>query len=392
MRPVASSAEYRPDVDGLRAVAIALVVAFHAWPQSLPGGFVGVDVFFVVSGFVVSGVVARERARGGFDARAFLWRRVNRLAPSLLLVLVSTLIASTMLLSTSLFSSVARHAAAALALVANLVQASESSYFDPGVGAQPLHHLWSLSVEEQVYLFVAIVLVVARRRRLDWLLAGCGVVSLVVWVVLTARLPTWAWFVAPSRVWEFLLGAWAWSRTTTAWTGRAAWFGLALIAMSAFAFEPNESVAGWWVTAPAVGAALVLSAPRGSAITKLLSFRPLTALGLISYPLYLWHWPVLTMGRLATPAATHGTVAVVAVLSSVGLAVVTTLVIEPPFRLRPSSRKTGGLLVACGLGCLGAWQLQRAPERWVTRSPIEAAVERFVALDATAADARVGSC
>lgn len=345
-----------------------------------------------MSGFVVSGVVARERARGGFDPRAFLLRRVNRLAPSLLLVLASTLIASTMLLSTSLFSSVARHAAAALGLVANLVQASESSYFDPSVGAQPLHHLWSLSVEEQVYLFVAIVLMVAGRRRLDWLLAGCGVVSLLVWLVLTARLPTWAWFVAPSRVWEFLLGAWAWNRTTTAQTGKMAWFGLALIGVSAIAFEPNESVAGWWLTAPAVGAALVLSAPRGSAITKVLSLRPLTALGLISYPLYLWHWPVLTMGRLATPVAAHGTVAVVAVLCSVGLAVVTTLVLEPPFRVRPSTRKTAGLLVACGLGCIGAWHLHREPERWVVRAATEAAVERFVAEERASSEARPDPC
>ncbi|MDP3499361.1 MAG: acyltransferase family protein [Myxococcales bacterium] len=394
MRPVASPSEYRAEVDGLRGVAIALVVAFHGWPRLLPGGFVGVDVFFVLSGFVVTGVVARERAAGGFEPRRFLMRRVNRLAPALLLVLASTLVASTMLLSTSLFSSVARHAAAALGLVANLVQASESSYFDASVGAQPLHHLWSLSVEEQVYLFVAVILVMTGRRRLDWVLTGIGGVSIVAWLVMTNWLPTWAWFVSPTRAWEFLLGVGAWNRATggTAQTAKMSFLGLAMVLLSASLFETNESVAGWWITSPAVGTALVLSAPRGSAITKLLSFRPLTALGLISYPLYLWHWPLLTMGRLAAPVASHGTVAVVAVLGSVGLAVLTTLVIEPPFRARPSSRKTAGLLVACGLGCLGAWQLHRAPELWVTRAPIEAEIERFVAQDVTCADARVGGC
>jgi peptidoglycan/LPS O-acetylase OafA/YrhL len=399
VRPVASTdglssraSERRADVDGLRGIAIALVVVFHAWPRLLPGGFVGVDVFFVLSGFVVTNVLARQRLEAGFDARTFLWRRVNRLAPALLVMLSATLVTSTILLSTSLFSSVARHAAGALGLVANVIQASESSYFDPNVGAQPLHHLWSLSVEEQLYLFVAGVLVLGKGRRLEWALAGCAAVSVIVWVVLTARLPTWAWFVSPSRAWEFLLGTWAWSRSGTGQSVRMGWVGLALILVSAVSFVTNESVPGWWITAPAVGAALVLSAPRGSAITRLLSFRPLAWLGLISYPLYLWHWPVLTMGRLATPVAAHGTVAVVAIGLSLTLAVLTTLVIEPPFRARPSQRKTVGLLLACGLSLGGAWLAHLQPERWVARAATEAEIERSVANDSSEADARAGSC
>jgi peptidoglycan/LPS O-acetylase OafA/YrhL len=202
-------------------VAIALVVAFHGWPELVRGGFVGVDVFFVLSGFVVTGVVARQQAVSAFDARAFLARRVNRLAPALLLVLASTLVASALLLSTSLFSSVARHAAASLGLVANLVQASERSYFDPSVGAQPLHHLWSLSVEEQLYLLVAVVLTLVARRRLGWALTALGGASVLTWVVMTQWAPTWAWFVAPTRAWEFLLGSWAFRRAS-AGEGRAA--------------------------------------------------------------------------------------------------------------------------------------------------------------------------
>lgn len=349
----------------------------------MPGGFVGVDVFFVLSGFVVTGVLARQRAAGPFDARAFLWRRVNRLAPALLLVLGATLVASTRLLSTSLFSSVARHAAAALGLVANLVQASERSYFDPGVGAQPLHHLWSLSVEEQAYLFIAAVLVLVGQRRVGWVLAAVGGGSVLAWVVMTVWLPTWAWFVSPTRGWEFLLGAWAWSRATGAHaqSGKPGAFGLVMVLASAVLLDPSESVPGWWITSPAVGTALVLSAPRGAVVAKLLSLRPLMALGLISYPLYLWHWPLLTFGRLASPVADHPLVSVVAVASALVLAALTTRLLEPTFRVRPSPRKSVGLLVACGVGCATAWLLHQTPERWVTRAPTEAAIERFVASD-----------
>lgn len=387
--------EYRADLDGLRGVAIVLVVAFHAWPGLLPGGFVGVDVFFVLSGFLVTGVVERARAADGFDAFAFLGRRVNRLAPALLLVLGSTLAASTLLLSTSLFASVARHAAAALALVANLVQASERSYFDAGAGAQPLHHLWSLSVEEQVYLFVAVLVALfGRGRRVDWLLAGVGGGSVIVWLVMTTWLPTWGWFVAPTRAWEFLLGTWAFGRAArgAAQPAAAGFVGLGIVLLSALAFDPHESVPGLWVAAPAVGTALVLNTRRSGALSRLLSVRPLTALGLISYPLYLWHWTLLTLGRLATPSAEHGAVAAIAVAGSVVLALLTTRVVEPPFRARPSQRKTAGLVIACGLGCVGAWQLHRAPERWITRSATEAAVERSVAEDRSAAEARVDQC
>jgi len=379
----AAPATHRPDIDGLRGLAVLLVVLFHAWPRLLPGGYVGVDVFFVISGFVVTSLVQRQRAAGTFSVVDFFLRRVNRLAPALFLVVAATLGFSVLRFSPTLLALTVSHAAAALGLSANLLLATQGGYFDAAAEVKPLLHLWSLSVEEQFYLLVPLAAVVARlaprATRPLVILAAAG--SFSACVVLTQSSARWAYFMPMTRAWELLAGvllalfrADAGPMRPVRQLGAVA--GLVLVIGAAFGLDANTPFPGAVALLPVVGTVLVIAAGADAMVNRLLSNTALVALGLVSYPLYLWHWPLLTIGRLMLPRATHlgGTPLLVA--ASVFFAWATARYVERPVRTRQSRRVAFGL-VAAGAAVtvtLATTAFTLTPEQWALRSPVAAKV------------------
>lgn len=380
---------YRRHIDGLRAVAVLAVVAFHAGVPWLPGGYVGVDVFFVVSGFLITGLLLREfETRGDISLVGFYERRVRRLAPALLLVLAVTLALGAVYLVPigGEQQGLAKSAIATLLLGSNVWFAhATGGYFDAPAAAQPLLHTWSLSVEEQFYLVWPTLLLLASRwavrRRSDparaaaWMLALVGIGSLALSVITTGTHPEFAFFGSPTRAWEFAIGGLAFFlvRRRSAPIPLAqplAWLGLAMILWACATFSESATpFPGWRAGIPAVGAALVIlggeHAERGWC-TRLLSLRPMVLVGLLSYSLYLWHWPLLVIARLDTlgEIGPWG-VAAICALAFV-LAWLTYRFVENPLRRRQyplmaTRRKAftvgalGCLAVMVLAGGLGAW-------------------------------------
>jgi peptidoglycan/LPS O-acetylase OafA/YrhL len=310
MIDVRASHSYRPDIDGLRALAVAVVVVFHAFPRLLPGGFVGVDVFFVISGFLITGIILGAQARGEFTFRDFYRRRIARIFPALAVVVAASLVIGWLVMLASDFRRLGTSAAAAGVFGANVAFWRESGYFDVVAARKPLLHLWSLGVEEQFYLVWPPLLVLAARLRWNAgvVIGSVGLLSLGVSLATTGSQPDAAFFLPFARMWELALGAFlAWRQQE----GRLAFavrpdimsgIGLALIAASCVFIDAGDAFPGWLALLPVAGAALLVSAgPAAWVNAKLLSLRPVVFIGLISYPLYLWHWPLLAFARGRTP-------------------------------------------------------------------------------------------
>ena len=331
---------YRPDIDGLRAVSVLAVVAYHLYPQALHGGFVGVDVFFVISGFLIGQILIEEIDQRRFSFLGFGERRIRRIFPALLAMLLISGIAAFLLLAPEPYLSFVNSAAAAALAVSNVFFAQHAGYFDLGADSLPLLHTWSLAVEEQFYAaFPAIFLLGRRALKLPWwaILWPLAIASFCLCVAQTGQSPAGAFYATPARAWEFLVGALLAARAVA--TLRpvlaeiAALAGLSLIAASCILLEQQSGFPGWRALLPCAGAALVIVGPR-SFVARGLSAWPMVALGRISYSLYLWHWPVFVFGRLLWGAPTP---IMAAALVAVSLALATLswwLVEEPPRRRR----------------------------------------------------------
>lgn len=312
---------YRADIDGLRALAVAAVVTFHAFPDALPGGFAGVDIFFVISGFLITHILRREIADATFSIRVFYARRIRRLFPALALVLGVTLAVGWALLLQNEFRMLGKHTRAAASFIANIVYWKEAGYFDADAELKPLLHLWSLGIEEQFYILWPLVIALAYRFKLPfWPLAGgLGLASFSANLDLMGKDPAAAFFLPHPRFWELILGgllATAESRQRSPggilnltgprsvfpqalWREITALIGLLLIAVAVTRMDKTVSFPGWWALLPTFGAVLLIGAgPQTWIARRMLAFRPLVWLGLISYPLYLWHWPLLTFARI----------------------------------------------------------------------------------------------
>lgn len=356
---------FRKDVQALRGLAVALVVAFHAWPERLPGGFVGVDAFFVISGFLITGLLVQEHARQGrIDLPGFYARRARRLLPAACLVIVATLLVVATTRSAFEVREQVPAAVAAALYASNLRYAWLSvDYLADGVQADPFLHTWSLGVEEQFYLLWPLGLLLLARwlpmRRGAALLAGVvALASLAAAMVLSAWVPSWAFFGLPTRAWEFAVGAAAWllRPTVLAWphAARAALSaaGLGCLLAAAALLSARSGVPGLAALLPVGGAFLVLTAGgalRLPAWADPLQWKLLQALGDRSYALYLWHWPVLILLAEQWPAASVAVRTGVAVLLSLLLAWATTRWVENPVRFNPRLRMRPGLSLAAGL-------------------------------------------
>lgn len=311
---------YRADIDGLRAIAVLGVILFHVNYRWLPGGFVGVDIFFVISGFLITGILAKEIESGTFSFARFYLRRVRRILPAFLTVLAATLVGGAVILLPQDFASLLASARYTLLFGANIYFARERGYFDQAADELPLLHMWSLAVEEQFYFVWPVMLLaiwgVARLiRRVPRRVAilGATLVLLILGFVVSEHLvrrtgSTQGYYSLASRFGELLVGAFA--ALTSRDTAKAhrgtmsvmAIVGLAMIAAAYVAIDRQTPYPGWRALLPTVGTALVLYArtrPQEPPtwVARLLGNVCMVRVGLLSYSLYLWHWPVLAFAR-----------------------------------------------------------------------------------------------
>ncbi|WP_298012503.1 acyltransferase family protein [uncultured Castellaniella sp.] len=362
--------KYRPEVDGLRAVAVLAVMLFHAKIPGFPGGFVGVDVFFVISGYLITGILLRELDSDSFSIVAFYERRVRRILPALFLVLLACIPLGWFLMSPYDFQRLGQGMMAVIAFVSNILFWRTTDYF-ADTADNPLLHTWSLGVEEQFYIFFPLFLwCVWRYARgwLAWAMVLAAAVSLAIsawWVQSGWVVP--AFYLIPTRAFELLLGALLAGAALRGRlpdpgekiSGALAWAGLGAIVWAVAMFSKDTPFPGWHALAPAAGAALVLAFVRAdSVLGRLLSWRAMVGVGLISYSAYLWHQPVFAFSHLAgwKPglAASLGLIA-----ASLLLAWLSWRYVEHPFRNRARmSRRAvfgwAGVVSAGLLGC-GAW-------------------------------------
>ncbi len=357
---------YRPDIDGLRALAVGAVVLFHAFPLTLPGGFLGVDVFFVISGFLITGMILEGARQRRFSLLDFYLRRARRILPALLTMLAGVSLLAAFVLMPDELERFADNVTASALFVPNLVFAAQTGYFDPVTETNPLLHLWSLGVEEQFYLLWPLVLMAfaprLKARTLVFLVLGVIVASFAVHIVVSQFSATASFYLPFTRFWQLLTGAvlaaYAAEKgrrkvlpPTMAVGAVATWgrhalsiAGLALIAGSiVFLRAGQESFVG--VSVPAtLGAAMFIAAgPRALPNRTLFSWRPVVYVGLISYPLYLWHWPPLSLLRVLELDLAEGgrALRVGAVVLATLAAVATYHFVELPLRRRRDLPRLG---------------------------------------------------
>jgi peptidoglycan/LPS O-acetylase OafA/YrhL len=344
--PVVGHMKYRPDIDGLRAIAVLLVVVYHAFPHALPGGFIGVDIFFVISGYLISTVLFQGIQGETFSLVDFYSRRIRRIFPALAIVLLATGVFGWFALRADELSQLGKHIAAGAGFVSNLVLWSESGYFDAAAETKPLLHLWSLGIEEQFYFFFPIILWLAWKAKLNLLKVTVFVASAsFLWNIFQYNNDTTALFYSPqTRFWELMIGAMLAYLTLhpprqlhRIGILRSAevrsLVGIAFIVVGVVTGGRAFAYPGVWAIFPTVGAALLISAGQTTKLNKyLLSFKPMVLIGLISYPLYLWHWPLLSYARILEGRTPSATVRVWCVIAAFVLAMITYRLIERPLR------------------------------------------------------------
>ena len=382
-------APYRPDIDGLRAVAVLGVMLFHAGLDAVPGGFLGVDVFFVISGYLITGLIVPRLRAGTFSLLGFYDRRIRRLFPALLLVIVVTLLAGGFVLLPGAFARLGESAAAASLFLSNVHFHDQGGYFAPAAETQPLLHSWSLAVEEQFYIVYPLLLAFLQRRwpgRLRLAIALLAALSFAAALATLAYSARSAFFLPHTRAWELLLGATVALTPAPVWlAGRwreaAMGLGLLLIASALLCLGEDSGIPGFAALWPTAGTALVLLAGAAgpSLVGRGLAWRPLVGLGLISYSLYLWHWPLLVLLRENQVGAATPLQVGLALLLALALAILTWAFVEQPFRrLVPRPRRAVAAGAAASLAVLAVGLAVSLGDGWPWR--FDAARLRYAVL------------
>lgn len=302
-----TSLHYRPDIDGLRAVAILLVIFFHAIPEALPAGFIGVDIFFVISGYLITGILLKDLSGGHFSYLHFYARRFRRIVPALIVVLASILLLGWFFLLANEYSNIARNVVAGATFTTNLVLLRQAGYFDWSAEFNPMLHLWSLGIEEQFYLLWPPILffIFKRSRRLATYTLLLLVISFGLNAYFVSENESKVFYLLPTRFWELLVGCLlaitetSGSITTKHFGNIKSIAGAIMLAASIYLINKEERYPGWWALMPTISTFLIISAgPRALLNRTLLANKPMVLIGLISYPLYLWHWPLLSVARI----------------------------------------------------------------------------------------------
>lgn len=364
-----SNSKYRPDIDGLRAIAVLLVIGFHAFPEWVRGGFIGVDVFFVISGFLISTIIITNLKNDSFSILDFYGRRVRRIFPALIVVLMFCLVFGWFVLLPPEYAYLGEHIAAGVGFISNWLLLRESGYFDLSAELKPLLHLWSLAIEEQFYIVWPLLLwfVIAKGFNLKAVLILSAGISFLFNLGLIDKDPIAAFYLPWTRFWELICGAllayWMTHHQQKSDSSRSnlmmnicSVLGLSLIAIGSLVITKESQFPGWLALIPVCGACLLIySNSQAYFNAKVLSNRVLVCIGLISFPLYLWHWPLLVFARILENETPNRYVRITAVILSLFLAWLTYVAIEKPIRNGKSkSLKTVVLCILILLtGCAG---------------------------------------
>ncbi|WP_172740572.1 acyltransferase [Citrobacter sp. CFNIH10] len=346
------SIKYRPEIDGLRALAVTSVVFYHAFKDLLPGGFVGVDIFFVISGYLITSILIKENKQGEFSILEFYRRRVNRIFPALLVVMLSVMAFCWFTFFTDEYMQLGKHVAGGSGFVSNIVLFYESGYFDASSVTKPFLHLWSLGVEEQYYIVLPILLWLLYKVRINVTASLCviAITSFIFGAIEVYRDPTAGFYLPQYRAWELFSGSIIACLHMSGKTDRIptvakkifAVAGISILIGCFILYRDTIPFPGIYALAPVAGSCLViLYANSFRPVNVLLSNKLVVFVGLISYPFYLWHWPVISVMRIINGDDVSAMVQASGVALSFFLSCATYLLIERPLkRVKSVSFKT----------------------------------------------------
>jgi peptidoglycan/LPS O-acetylase OafA/YrhL len=387
-QPHLSHPKYRPDIDGLRAIAVLAVVAFHAFPASIRGGFIGVDVFFVISGYLISTIIFENLDKGTFSFAEFYARRIKRIFPALIVVLVACFVLGWFTLLADEFKQLGKHIAAGAGFLSNFVLWNEAGYFDNSSETKPLLHLWSLGIEEQFYVVWPLLLWLAWKRQFNLLTMTfmVAVISFILNVKGVKQDATAAFYSPQTRFWELLSGSLlAWFAVyrkgayknifskLDSFLGRLiyrenkqsdgktllnviAFIGAFFLVYGFWRINKEFSFPGYWALVPVAGTLLILMAGPATWVNRtILSNKIAVWFGLISFPLYLWHWPLLSFARMVEVEAPSHNMRLAVVAIAIVLAWLTYLLVERPMRFggKDKARLTALVVVMAIVGLVG---------------------------------------
>jgi peptidoglycan/LPS O-acetylase OafA/YrhL len=391
------SFERRADIDGLRALAVVPVVVFHAGIPWMPGGFVGVDIFFVISGFVITLTLLKYRAdEGRISIVGFYERRVRRIFPALFTVIAVSFVAGAILMTPGDYQRFAQSAVAASTFYANIHFWLGTDYFAAAASSNPLLHTWSLAVEEQFYLVYPVMLAVGLHlwgAGFKWALAVPAAVSLAACIVLTPELPTASFYLPHTRAWELLIGALL-ALGAVPQVGRRmreaiGWLGVGAIVLSVTLFSEDMGFPGAAALLPVLGAAAVIYSGKGggTVLARVIGWKPIAFVGLISYSLYLWHWPIISFATYYNVAELPMWAGWICVVASVLAASVSYFAIERPAGREPrrpvifvggAAALAATVVAGVAISALQGWPERLPPDRLAYAQMLER--EQYYAL------------
>lgn len=373
-----SHPKYRPDIDGLRAIAVLSVVAFHAFPSWVKGGFIGVDVFFVISGYLISTIIFENLDKGTFSFSEFYSRRIRRIFPALLLVLIACFAFGWFALLADEYKQLGKHIAAGAGFISNFILCNEAGYFDNSAETKPLQHLWSLGIEEQFYIVWPLLLWFAWKRKFNLLTITIviAIASFILNIKGVKQDKVATFYSSQTRFWELLSGSLlAWftlykkgvftsiKSKIDAWLSRIlssekqdydgktlanvlSFVGLFLLLYGFWRINKELSFPGKWALVPVFGAVFIITAGSKAWVNRtILSNKIAIWFGLISFPLYLWHWPILSFARIVESEVPSRNIRIASVVLSIALAWLTYKLVERPLRFGNYKHKVTVLVV-----------------------------------------------
>jgi len=352
--------KYRPDIDGLRAVAVLSIVSFHAFPDLLKGGFVGVDIFFVISGFLISTIIFESLAKESFSFSEFYARRIKRIFPALIAMMAISYIIGWFTLFNFEYSELGKQMAAGAAYVPNIFFWLEVTNYWSGGENKLMLHLWSLGVEEQFYLLWPLLTFLAYKRKINLLLLvmGCSIISFALNAIFIYKSPSATFYLPVTRLWELLIGSilaylrykkikiasnllkkeWNLLNSSTIDNIQSV-LGILLIGFAVLFLDNEKVFPGWWALLPTIGAYFIISAGQQAWVNRIILSHPVSVwFGLISYPLYLWHWPLLSLATVVGGQQRNYFISAILFLASIVLAWLTFRFIEKPLKLKSKSK------------------------------------------------------